>query len=114
MELQYKPSGDYFIPDLKLMEEEPQPLTKYGLLRYQYLKEHLPTTFSWMLMMEELRPHLRQIQEEAETLKKKLMENRLAQTPPPNRQTDPLGWAMHMMAVDEEVDQIVLAQVVFQ
>jgi hypothetical protein len=38
--------GDYYIPDLKMPEEE-RPIGKYGYLRNQYLKERHPARYNY-------------------------------------------------------------------
>ena len=42
MNIPYIRSGDYFIPDLKLPEEN-RPIGKWGRMHRDYLKEHHPT-----------------------------------------------------------------------
>ena len=37
--LSYTLHGDYYLPDLKINEEEPA-YGKYGIMRKQFLKEH--------------------------------------------------------------------------
>ena len=38
--------GDYYIPDLKLPNEE-RPIGKYGRMYREYLKDHNPMTVSY-------------------------------------------------------------------
>lgn len=40
MELTYEKNGDYLIPNLIPDSEPEEPLTKYGLMHRNYLKEH--------------------------------------------------------------------------
>ena len=63
--LNYTRNGDYLIPDLKLTEQPPKPLGKYGRMRKAYLKEHRPLIYNQLLMTEKLYPHLAEIDETA-------------------------------------------------
>ena len=59
MEITYSKCGNYYIPDLTLMQEEQRPIGKYGRMRKRYLKEHHPVIYSELLLTEKLYPHLR-------------------------------------------------------
>ena len=43
--MEYVLVGDYYIPDLKLPNEE-RPIGKYGRMHREYLKEHNPMMFN--------------------------------------------------------------------
>lgn len=43
MELEYIKTGDYYIPTLMANKEPEEALTKYGLMRKEFLKEHCLT-----------------------------------------------------------------------
>ena len=64
-ELTYIRCGDYFIPNITV-PEEPGTLNKYGRMRRQYLKEHLPLLYQNMLLTGTLHKHLVEISEQAE------------------------------------------------
>ena len=55
--LSYTLHGDYYLPDLAVNEEEPT-YGKYGMLRKQFLKEHRPARYQYLLMTGELTAHL--------------------------------------------------------
>ena len=55
--LSYTLHGDYYLPDLAVNEEEPT-YGKYGMLRKQFLKEHRPARYQYLLMTGELMAHL--------------------------------------------------------
>lgn len=50
--LSYTLHGDYYLPDLAVNEEEPT-YGKYGMLRKQFLKEHRPARYQYLLMTGE-------------------------------------------------------------
>jgi hypothetical protein len=60
--------GDYLIPDIILSDPpDAPPLGKYGRMRKAHLKEWHPITYSWLLLREELYPHLYEIDIAAQT-----------------------------------------------
>ena len=75
--LSYTLHGDYYLPDLAVNEEEPT-YGKYGMLRKQFLKEHRPARYQYLLMTGELIAHLNQIDQETrdqvETLVEQMVE----------------------------------------
>ena len=75
--LSYTLHGDYYLPDLAVNEEEPT-YGKYGMLRKQFLKEHKPARYQYLLMTGELTGHLNQVdrdaREQVETLVKQMTE----------------------------------------
>ena len=71
--LSYTLCGDYYLPDLVLNEEEPT-YGKYGMLRKQFLKEHRPARYQYLLLCRKLTEHLNQIDQEARERVEMLME----------------------------------------
>ena len=70
--LSYTLCGDYYLPDLVLNEEEPT-YGKYGMLRKQFLKEHRPARYQYLLMTGELTAHLNRVDQEAREQVESLM-----------------------------------------
>ena len=66
MELTYHQEGDYLIPDLTMPEQPKETLTKYGMLRETFLKEHHKSMYSVKLLRGELKAHCLEIQKQAE------------------------------------------------
>ena len=61
--LSYTLHGDYYLPDLAVNEGEPT-YGKYGMLRKQFLKEHRPARYQYLLMTGELTAHLNRVDQE--------------------------------------------------
>ena len=57
--------GDYYIPDLKLPEEE-RPIGKYGRMHREYLREHHPILFNDLVLSCQLWTYLADINEQAQ------------------------------------------------
>ena len=63
--LHYTLVGDYYIPDLKLPEEN-RFIGRYGRLHRDYLKEHHPVRYSYLVLAGELWTYLADLNEQAE------------------------------------------------
>ena len=57
--------GDYYIPDLKLPEEN-RPVGRYGRLHRDYLKQEHPARFSSLILTGKLWTYLADLNEQAE------------------------------------------------
>ena len=55
--LSYTRNGDYLLPDITLRNQTPEPLTKYGLMRRTFLKQHKPMLYNQLVLSEQLYPH---------------------------------------------------------
>ena len=70
MEITYTLVGDYYLPDIRLNEPPPEtvnPLGRYARMRRAYLREHKPILYNQLLLSEKLYPHLREIDDAAQT-----------------------------------------------
>ena len=56
--------GDYYIPDLKLPEEE-RPIGKYGRMHREYLRENKPVIFNDLVLSCQIWSYLVDINEQA-------------------------------------------------
>ena len=63
--LHYTLVGDYYIPDLKLPEEN-RPIGRYGRLHREYLKQEHPARYSSLILTGKLWTHLADLNEQAE------------------------------------------------
>ena len=64
--INYVLAGDYYIPDLKLPNEE-RSIGKYGRMHREYLKEHNPIMFNDLLLEGQLWTYLADLNEQAQT-----------------------------------------------
>ena len=78
--LSYTLHGDYYLRDLEINEEEPT-YGKYGMLRKQFLKEHRPARYQYLLMTGKLTAHLnqvdREVREQVEILVKQMAQQQM-------------------------------------
>ncbi len=63
--LHYTLVGDYYLPDLKLPEEN-RPIGRYGRLHRKYLKEEHPARYSSLILTGKLWTYLADLNEQAE------------------------------------------------
>ncbi len=114
-ELTYTQNGDYLIPDLSLSEQPQTPLGKYGRMRKNYLKEHRPVLWNSLLLSEKLYPHLREIEEAAnsrlELMMPELMKS--AGVTEELKAIDPMKWAGLMNTLKAQAEEVILAELVF-
>ena len=69
----YTQVGDYLLPDLKLPEEEQQPIGVWGQRHRSYLKEHRRATYVALLTSGKLNGYLADIDRQAEELFSRLV-----------------------------------------
>ena len=114
-ELKYRQTGDYLIPDLRLIETEEQPLGKYGRMRKDYLKEHRPILFNQLLLSEKLYPHLREIDKTAHRRLEQMLPQmaQKAGVTENLKMSDPMKWAGLMNNLKAQAEEIILTELVF-
>ena len=69
----YTQVGDYLLPDLKLPQEEQQPIGVWGQRHRRYLKDHRRATYATLLTSGKLNSYLADIDRQAEKLFSRLV-----------------------------------------
>ena len=114
-ELTYTRSGDYWIPNLTLSQQETQPLGKYGRLRKKYLQEHRPVLWNSLILSEKLYPHLREIDETAisrlERMMPELMQS--AGVTEALKASDPMKWVGLMNSLKAQAEEVILTELIY-
>lgn len=64
----YTQIEDYLLPDLKLPEEEQQPIGVWGQRHWRYLKEHRRASYATLLTSGKLNSYLADIDRQAEEM----------------------------------------------
>ena len=113
--IDYTLVGDYYLPNLKLEQEEKVQLNKYGLLRLDYLKEHKKVDLSIMFMNRTLNKHLKEVQELAQARVNELVEQLKAKSDLTEdmKNTDMLYWVGTMNAIKNQAEEIVLKELIY-
>ena len=110
----YSKVGDYLLPEISLSDPpDAEPLTKYGMMRKSFLKEHQPIAYGRMLLSENLYPHCREVQRIADNRLQALMTHLTQRNPPPDKAVDGLAWAAHMNMLAHMAEEIIFAELVY-
>ena len=114
-ELTYTKNGDYLIPNLSLSQQEEQPLGKYGRMRKAYLKEHRPVLWSSLILSEQLYPHLREIDETANSRLEQMMPElmKTAGVTESLKASDPMKWVGLMNTLKAQAEEVILTELVY-
>ena len=113
--ISYSLVGDYYLPNLKLEQEEKVQLNKYGLLRLDYLKKHKKAELSIMFMDMTLNKHLKEVQELAQWVLNEVVEQLKAKSglTEDMKNTDMLYWVGTMNAIKNQAEEIVLKELIY-
>lgn len=113
--IDYTLVGDYYLPNLKLEQEEKITLNKYGLLRLDYLKKYKKIELSIMFMNMTLNKHLKEVQETAQSRVNELVEQLKAKSnlTEDMKNTDMLYWVGTMNAIKSQAEEIVLKELIY-
>ena len=113
--LSYTLHGDYYLPDLKLPEEEVATYGKYGMLRRTFLKEHRKVMYSMLLTQGRLTGHLNRIDQEAnermEILVQQMAENQ--DVTERLKAENQMFWVGDMNNIRSAAEEIILSEIVY-
>ena len=114
-ELTYTRSGDYWIPNLSLSQQETQPLGKYGRMRKKYLQEHRPVLWNSLILSEKLYPHLREIDETANRWLEQMMPGLMqsAGVTEALKASDPMKWVGLMNSLKAQAEEVILTELIY-
>ena len=111
-EITYSRSGDYLLPDIAITEIT-ESLGRYGMMRKQYLHDHRGVLYSIFAMKGTLFPHCLQVENQANERLSLMMAELQAQNPPPDKTTDPMGWAAHMSSLQSQAEAAILNEIIY-
>lgn len=115
MEIMYRKEGDYLIPNLDYGEEPEETLTKYGLLRQRFLKEHHHGIYTGKLLSGTLKEHCltvqKQAEERAERMIRKMMQSEGVTEELKDK--DQMEWVHRMNQIRSIADEIVLGEIIY-
>ena len=114
-ELTYTRSGDYWIPDLSLSQQKTQPLGKYARMRKKYLQEHRPVLWNSLILSEKLYPHLREIDETANSRLEQMMPGLMqsAGVTEALKASDPMKWVGLMNSLKAQAEEVILTELIY-
>ena len=113
--LWYELQGDYYIPCLKLPEEEQKEIGIWGMRHLEYLKQYRKATYSRLQTECKLNSYLYDINTQAEEMFETLI-NRFKQTEGVNEQLkadDQMEWVARMNNIRSRATEIVNSELIY-
>lgn len=113
--MEYVLVGDYYIPDLKLPNEE-RPIGKYGRMHRKYLKEHNPMMFNDLVLEGQLWTYLADLNEQAQERLSLFVEQMKAAEGVTEelKAADQMAWVRAMNSIRNRAEEIVLKEIVYR
>ena len=113
--LWYELQGDYYLPCLKLPEEEAVHIGIWGQRHRRYLKEHRRATYATLLTSGKLNSYLADIDRQAEELFSQLLKQVAeAEDVTETLKTDePMEWVGRMNNIRNRATEIVNAEIIY-
>ena len=112
--IEYVLAGDYYIPDLKLPNEE-RSIGKYGRMHRDYLKEYNPMMFDHLVLEGRLWTYLADLNEQAQR-RLQLIIRQMQETESVNEELkayDQLAWVRAMNNIHNRAEEIILRELVY-
>ena len=106
--------GDYYIPDLKLPEEE-RSIGKYGRIHREYLRENKPLLFNDLVLNCQLWTYLADINEQAQDrLQVIIRQMQKAESVTEKMKEDnQWEWILRMTSIYNRAEEIVLNELIY-
>ena len=107
-ELNYIRCGDYYIPDIRLPEEN-KPIGRWGRVHRDYIKEHKPIRFNDLCLSGELWTYLANLNEQAQSRLELIIEQMKAAEGVTERmkQHDQTAWVGAMNSIRNRAAEII-------
>ena len=106
--------GDYYIPDLKLPEEE-RRIGKYGCMHREYLKENNPMLYNDLILSCQLWTYLADVNEQAQSrLQVIIRQMQKAESVTEKMKEDnQWEWIQKMNSIHNRAEEIVLNELIY-
>ena len=113
-ELNYIRCGDYYIPDIRLPEEN-RPIGRWGRMHRDYIKEHNPIRFNDLCLSGELWTYLADLNEQAQNRLEIIIEQMKAAegVTEDMKQHDQMAWVRAMNSIRNWAEEIILRQMFY-
>ena len=113
--MDYVLAGDYYIPDLKLPNEE-RPIGKYGRMHLEYLKEHSPMRFNDLVLEGQLWTYLADLNEQTQERLSLIVEQMKVSEGVTEelKAADQMAWIRAMNSIHNRAEEIVLEASVYK
>ena len=114
-ELNYIRCGDYYIPDIRLPEEN-RPIGRWGRMHRDYIKEHNPIRFNNLVLSGQLWTYLADLNEQAQERLSLIIEQMKASEGVTEelKATDQMAWVGAMNSIRHRAEEIVLRVMIYE
>ncbi len=114
-ELNYIRCGDYYIPDIRLPEEN-RPIGRWGRMYREYLKEHCPIRFNDLVLSGQLWTYLADLNEQAQHRLKLIIEQMKSAEGVTERmkQHNQMAWVGAMNSIRNRAEEIILREMIYE
>ena len=112
--IDYILAGDYYIPDLKLPEEN-RPIGHYGRLHREYLKQEHPARYSSLILTGKLWTYLADLNEQAEKRRDLIIEQMKAAEGVTEelKARNQLEWVGRMNNIRNRAEEIINSELIY-
>ena len=114
MKMTYTRVGDYYIPNLKVEQEE-RSIGKWGRMHREFLREHHPIQFSQLVLSDTLFAYLADLNEQAQQRMEVLISQmQIAEGVTEElKAADPMAWVQRMNNIRARAEEIVREELIF-
>ena len=114
-ELNYIRCGDYYIPDIRLPEEN-RPIRRWGRMHRDYLKEHNPIRFNELSHRGELWTYLADLNDQAQNRLELIVEQIKASEGVTEgmKQHDQMAWVGAMNSIRNRAEEIIMREMIYE
>ncbi len=107
-------NGDYYIPILKLPEEN-RPIGRWGRLHRDYLKEHRPILYNELVLSCCLWTYLADLNEQTQDRLERIMEQMKASEGVTEelKAADSMAWVGAMNSIRNRAEKIILRELIY-
>lgn len=113
MNIHYIRAGDYYIPDLTLLEET-RPIGKWGRMHRDYLREHKPIQYNCLLLSGKLWTYLADLNQQAQdrleqTIEQMKVSEGISEA---LKARDPMAWVGAMNNICARAEEIIREELI--
>ena len=114
-ELNYIRCGDYYIPDIRLPEEN-RPIGRWGRMHRDYIKEHNPIRFNDLCLSGELWTYLADLNEQAQNRFERIIEQMKSAegVTESMKAADQMAWVGAMNSIRNRAEEIILCEMIYE
>ena len=114
MNIEYIRCGDYFIPDLKLPEEN-RPIGKWGRMHREYLKEYHPILHNDLILSGKLWTYLADLNQQAQERMETIIDQlKAAEGITEELKTcDQMAWVQRMNSIRSRAEAILREELIY-